>query len=49
MAPKKITSKSTATKKELGKRDLKKIQGGSAATSTAVSGLPTGKRMHKPY
>ena len=47
-----IASKKPATKsKSLNQTQMKKIKGGDNTTTTTTpgAGLPTGKRMHKPY
>ena len=52
----KAVSKSARKADELTDQDLDKVAGGTAETDTnvvsprdAASGLPTGKRMHKPF
>lgn len=42
-------TRSDASKRELTEEQLNTVSGGVVSPRDAASGLPTGKRMHKPF
>ena len=45
----KSESRADAPKRELSEEQLNIVSGGVVSPRDAASGLPTGKRMHKPF